>query len=297
METIYPAVWLITGATSGFGKRIVYSSLARGERVIATGRTTEKIDQLVSSVKPELVGNLRTVLLDVTEGEDAIKVKIDRAASFWGSIDVLVSNAGFGIPGLVEEGGSKLLRRTFDTNLFGLMDVTNAALPYLRQSKAGRMVVIGSRSAWRTELPGLGHYAASKAALRAITETLTVELSQFNIRVVLVEPGAFRTEGIGGQQYFTSNPIADYDALRTFSRAKFSSVPGTQNGDPDKAAEVIVDVVRGEGITKGRSWPEYLILGNDAEAGVREKTSKVLKVLDEWVDVTRNVNFDSSNFL
>ena len=82
------------GATSGFGKRIAYSSLARGDRVIATGRTKEKIDQLVSGVKPELVDHLRTVLLDVTEGEEALKVKIDKAAEFWGGIDVLVSNAG-----------------------------------------------------------------------------------------------------------------------------------------------------------------------------------------------------------
>ena len=81
------------GATSGFGKRIAYSSLARGDRVIATGRTKEKIDQLVSGVKPELVDNLRTVLLDVTEGKEALKIKIDKAAEFWGSIDVLVSNA------------------------------------------------------------------------------------------------------------------------------------------------------------------------------------------------------------
>ena len=82
------------GATSGFGKRIAYSSLERGDRVIATGRTKEKIDQLVSGVKPELVDNLRTILLDVTEGEEALKVKIDKAAGFWGGIDVLVSSAG-----------------------------------------------------------------------------------------------------------------------------------------------------------------------------------------------------------
>lgn len=150
METKPSAIWLITGATSGFGKRIVYASLARGDRVIATGRSAEKFEQLVSSVKPELVDNLRTVRFDVTEGEEVIKAKIDEAAAFWGGIDVLVSNAGFGIPGLVEEGGTKLLRRILDTNLFGLMDVTNAALPYLRQSKDGRMVVVGSRSAWRT---------------------------------------------------------------------------------------------------------------------------------------------------
>jgi len=216
-----PSVWLITGATSGFGKRIAYSSLARGDRVIATGRTKEKIEQLVSSVKPELAENLRTVLLDVTEGEDALKVKIDKAAEFWGGIDVLVSNAGFGIPGLLEEGGTKFMRRVFDTNVFGLMDVTTAALPYLRKSKDGRMVVVGSRSAWRAEIPSVGPYASSKAALRALTETLTTELSSFNIRVVLVEPSSFRTEGMLDQEFFTANPIADYDELRAACIAKY----------------------------------------------------------------------------
>jgi len=107
-----------------------------------------------------------------------------------------------------------------------------------------------------------------------------------------VEPGAFRTEGIYDQTYFTENSIAEYDAIRTASIAIFSAVAGSQNGDPVKAAEVIVDVVRGEGVAKGRPWPEHLLLGNDAEAAVRGKCSKVLKVLDEWLDVTRGVNFD-----
>jgi len=291
MQTI-PSVWLITGATSGFGKRIVLSSLARGDRVIATGRTADKIKQLISSVNPELVDNLRAVQFDIADGEELIKVKIDEAAAFWGGIDVLVNNAGVGILGIVEEGGTKLLRQTFDTNFFGLIDVTNATLPYLRKSKAGRMVVIGSRSSWRAQLPGVGSYASSKAAIRAITETLTSELSPFNIQVVLVEPGSFRTEGINSQQPFTANAMTEYDTIRTASIARFSSIPGTEKGDPDKAAEVIVDVVRGEGVAKGRLWPEYLFLGNDAEADVRAKTSKILKTLDEWVDVTRGVNFD-----
>jgi len=286
-----PSVWLITGATSGFGKRIAYSSLSRGDRVIATGRTKEKIEQLISGVKPELVENLRTVLLDVTEGEEALKVKIDEAAKFWGGIDVLVSNAGFVVPGLLEEGGTKLLRRLFDTNVFGLMNITTAALPYLRKSKDGRMVVIGSRSAWIAETPSLGPYASSKAALHALTETLKTELSSFNIRVVLVEPSAFRTEGMHRQEFFTANPIAEYDELRAACIARFKSFPEAVTGDPDKAAEAIVDVVRGEGVAKGRPWPEYLFLGEDAEVGVREKCAKVLKVLDEWLDVTRNVHF------
>ena len=95
-----------------------------------------------------------------------------------------------------------------------------------------------------------------------------------------------------GHKFFVENVIADYNELRNASIAGYDSMPGRANGDPDKAAEVIVDVVRGEGVAKGRPWPEYLFLGDGAEVAVRGKSSKVLKVLDEWVDVTRNLNFD-----
>ena len=127
----------------------------------------------------------------------------------------------------------------------------------------------------------------------ALTETLTSELSPFNIRVVLIEPSSFRTEGILDREFefFTENPLADYDELRAAYIAKYKSLPGTYNEDPDKAAEAIVDVVRGEGVAKGRPWPEYLFLGEGTDDAVRGKCSKVLKVLGEWVDVTRNVQY------
>lgn len=104
-----------------------------------------------------------------------------------------------------------------------------------------------------------------------------------------MEPSAFRTEGILGQEFIKSNPIADYDELRAACIARFKSL--SYNGDPDKAAEAIVDVVRGEGVAKGRPWPDFLFLGEGAEITVRGKCSKVLKALDEYVDVTRNVHF------
>ena len=126
----------------------------------------------------------------------------------------------------------------------------------------------------------------------ALTEALALELAQFNIKVLLVEPGAFRTEGIYGQPYFTENPLPAYDTMRNASKTRFASVSGTEKGDPDKAVEAIVDVVRGEGVAKGRPWPGYLVLGEDAEVDVRTKCKKVLGVLDEWVDVARGVNFD-----
>ena len=119
-----------------------------------------------------------------------------------------------------------------------------------------------------------------------------MELLPFGIRVVLVEPSSFLTEGILNQEFFTANAIADYDEIRAVGIARYRGIPARVNGDPDKAAEAIVDVVRGEGVAKGRPWPEYLFLGDGAEAAVRGKCSKILKALDEWVDVTRNVNFD-----
>ena len=127
----------------------------------------------------------------------------------------------------------------------------------------------------------------------ALTEALTLELAQFNIKVLLVEPGAFRTEGIYGQPYFIENPLPAYNTTRNASRTRSASVSGTEKGDPDKAVEAIVDAVCGEGVVKGRPWPGYLVLGEDAEVDVRTNCKKVLDVLDERVDVARGVNFDA----
>ncbi|TFK70269.1 NAD(P)-binding protein [Pluteus cervinus] len=286
-------VWFITGTSSGFGRRLVTIALGRGDLVIATARSQEKLEALVNSYDTKLRDNLRTIQLDVTEGVESITRKAEIANGFWGRIDVLVNNAGVGYPAIAEEGGSSWLRKQFETNVFGVMDVTTAVLPHLRRRRSGTVVVIGSRSAWRTDIPGSGGYAASKAAIHAITENLAVELASFNIRVLLVAPGSFRTEGILGQSYHLSNQIADYDALRQASHARFKSIPGTEKGDPDKAMEAVADVVRGEGFATGKPWPDVLILGNDAAADVQAKFQHTLDLLDSWKDVTYNVNFDS----
>ncbi|KAG6889352.1 hypothetical protein C0992_005580 [Termitomyces sp. T32_za158] len=282
-----------TGTSSGFGLRLAHAALKRGDRVIATAKSLEKLqDLLVTSIHPNLRDNLRTLQLDVTEGELVLKAKVQEAATIWGRIDVLVNNAGIGLPALLEEGGTAHLRRQFATNVFGVLDVTAAVLPHLRSSKEAAIIVIGSRSAWRTEVPGIGFYAASKAAVHSLTETLAAEVAPFNIRVLLVAPGSFRTEGIYNHMYHTSNPIAANGPLREASMAKFKVLAETSKGDPAKAMEAVVDIVRGEGIAKGRPWPELLILGEDAERDVRDKCNKVLKALDEWKDVTHGVNID-----
>jgi len=284
-------VWLVTGASSGFGKRFVLSALARGDRVIAAARSLEKLGHFISTLDPKVTDRVQPLQLDLTDGEETIKQKIDKAFTFWNRIDILVNNAGFGVGGMMEEGGTKLLRRVFDTNVFGVLDVTTATLPYIRQSPAGCVVVIGSRSAWKAELPGLGHYAASKAAIHAVTESFMSELAEFHIKVLLVEPGSFTTEGMYSQAYFTENLIPAYDGLRLSSEERVATTGpgGLKRGDPNKAAEAVVDVVRGEGVAKGRPWPGYLVLGEDAEEDVKAKCSKVLTALEEWSDVTRAV--------
>jgi NAD(P)-dependent dehydrogenase (short-subunit alcohol dehydrogenase family) len=279
-----PKVWLITGTSSGFGRRLVSIVLERGDRVVATARSLQKIQDFPQSP------NLHLLELDVTSGTTVIKERVDEAAKVWGRIDVLVNNAGIGLLGILEECGVDKMIRQFRPNVFGVLDVTNAALPYMRERKSGTIVIIGSRSAWRSEVTGLGAYASSKAAVQVMGETLAVELAPFNIRVLIVEPGAFRTENIYSNKFDTwTNPIPDYDETRAETLAKYEAIPGNQPGDPMKAMKFVVDVVRGEGVAAGREWPSYLVLGEDAERDVRNKCMMMLKHLDEWQDVIRDV--------
>ncbi|KAK7039573.1 putative oxidoreductase YusZ [Favolaschia claudopus] len=283
-----PKVWLITGASSGFGRSLVDSVLARGDRVIATSRTLEPIAHLDGTND-----RLRLLQLDVTAGIDGLRSIIKEAVSFWGRIDVLVNNGGSCYLGILEQGGSDLLRKQYEVNVFGLVDVTNACLPYLRAQHEGTIVIIGSRSAWTCETIAT-IYGSSKAAVHAIAETWTVELAQFNIRVLLVEPSAFRTRAVRTpDNYNLSNPITAYDTMREVNLQWYAGWDGKQVGDPDKAMEAVVDVVRGEGAANGKPWPRYLALGKDADRDIRAKCNIMTDHLDEWSEVVKRVDFDS----
>ncbi|KAH9476334.1 putative oxidoreductase YusZ [Psilocybe cubensis] len=283
MDSLPSRVWLVTGTSSGFGKHFVLAALARGDRVIAAARSLKKLEAFTSTINAKDLKRLRTLQLDLTDGPEEIERKIGHAFTFWNQIDVLVNNAGSFTGGMMEEGGSKLLRRQFDTNVFGTLDVTTATLPYLRQSKDACVVTIGSRSAWKAELPLL--FEAT------ITESFMSELAQFNIKVLLVEPGSFRTEGIQNQVFSVDNPIPIYDDLRKQTKARLQSVgPGGMiSGDPRKGVDIIMDVVTNGGVAKGRAWPGYLVLGNDADYDVRKKCEKVLTALDDWSDAVKAV--------
>jgi hypothetical protein len=144
-----------------------------------------------------------------------------------------------------------------------------------------------------SDIPEGAKFEFHNCTVSAIGETLAVEVAQFSIKVLIVEPGAFKTEGIHSQKFFASNPIAAYNEMRKTATEAFGSIYGTQKGDPDKAMEAVVDVVRGEGKAKGRPWPLYLALGDDADEAIRQKSAKLLKHVDGWGDVIKSVNFDT----
>ncbi|KIJ62302.1 hypothetical protein HYDPIDRAFT_176618 [Hydnomerulius pinastri MD-312] len=280
-----PRVWLITGTSSGFGRRLVTAALARGDRVIATARSIEKIQDLPKSP------DLHLLQLDITSSPETIKAVVDDGARKWGTIDVLVNNAGIGFPGLLEEGGIDKMIAQYNVSVFGPLNVTNATLPYMRKQKTGTVVIVGSRCAWRPEIR-VRFYGSSKAAVQTMGETLAVELAPLNIRVLIVEPGSFRTEGIYVNPFDISNPIADYEEQRADSLVTYNAADGKQPGDPVKAMNAVVDVVRGEGVAAGREWPLYLVLGKDAERDIRNKCARMIRHLDEWGDVVRGVDLD-----
>ncbi|KAJ7472359.1 hypothetical protein B0H11DRAFT_2038722 [Mycena galericulata] len=280
-------VWLITGTSSGFGECLVKSVLARGDRVIATARNLSKIQHFLTSE------NIRVLQLDIVSGEESIKAIIAKAVEFWGRIDVLVNNAGYGAKGLIEETGSAQLKLQYQTNVFGTLDVTTAVLPYMRAQRSGTIVMIGSRTSWRPENPATGLYGSSKAALRCLSETLAAEIEPFAIRMLIVEPAAFRTGSLMSTPYYLGNKITDYDEAREKSIQCYSTMDGLAKGDPAKAMEVLTDVVRGEGKAAGRPWPLYLILGDIGVQGIADKCHRILRVIDDWRDVSTGLDIDS----
>ncbi|CCL99482.1 uncharacterized protein FIBRA_01500 [Fibroporia radiculosa] len=302
-------VWLITGTSSGFGKRLVASVLARGDYVIATVRSLEKFS-LPSGDR----SRLRIIALDVTDSFDTIQRAVHAAVEFWGRIDVLVNNAGYGLKSLLEEGGATAAMTQFQTNVFGVINVTNAVLPHMRARRTGTVVMMGSRSVWKADTPVsipaalardkgrdaerrvhhqiAGYYVASKAAIHALGETYATELAQHNVRVTICAPGAFRTENVHAVPYTQHTHIPEYDALRTAAVERFADVGKHARGDPAKAMEVLVDAVRGERSARGKQLPLYLMLGNVTYEHVRAHQARVEREMAEWEDVARDLDFD-----
>jgi NAD(P)-dependent dehydrogenase (short-subunit alcohol dehydrogenase family) len=267
-------VWLISGCSSGFGREIALAALAAGDRVMATARRPETLDDLVQTGG----GRISTVALDVTDAA-SVRAAVDATLAVFGRIDVLVNNAGVSVIGAVEETSVKHMRGMFDVNFFGAVELTQAVLPVMREQASGTIVVMSSVGGLIT-YPGLSGYNATKHALVALGEALSLELAPLGIRVMVVEPGMFRTRFSTSLQWTPENPA--YHATSGELRRMVGDVVGQEPNDPAKGAAAILEVLA------AANPPLHLLLGGDAVDALRGHHESLLAEVTTWEKLSRS---------
>jgi len=273
--------WFITGAASGFGHAFAEHALAQGHNVVATARDAGRLADLVA-LAPDRV--LATPLdVDVAGAAEAA---VEAAVARFGRIDVLVNNAGYGVVGALEETSDADLRALMNTNFFGAMAVTRAALPVLRAQKSGAIVNISSLGG-QLSFAGFSAYSASKFALEGASEALAQEVAPFGIKVLIVEPGQFRTQ-LAGSGMRHMPVIEAYQPVVGATREFAHSMHNTQAGDPRKAAVAIAKALEAE------HTPLRLQLGGDSVDAVRAHAQALLKEMEAWEAVSRSTDFDTA---
>lgn len=270
--------WFITGVSSGLGRALAQRLLRDGDLVSGTLRSPEQRAEFERST------GAQGVLLDVRD-EAGIALAVAEAEKR-APIDVLVNNAGYGLEGAVEEVSLAEARAQFEVNVFGVLAVTQAVLPSMRARRAGHIVNIASVGGL-TAFPGLGVYNASKFALEGMSEALAQELAPLGLRVTLVEPGAFRTDWAGRSMVHARKRIEAYATTAGAFAQSLATRNGNQKGDPERAADAIVQAVTSS------SPPLHLVLGEDAFHAVRQKLDRLEADLRTWSKVTLGTSFDS----
>jgi NAD(P)-dependent dehydrogenase (short-subunit alcohol dehydrogenase family) len=263
--------WLVTGATSGFGRTIVDAALARGDAVVATSRQTNGLADLEGD---ERVLVTRLDVTDAAEREAAVAAALER----FGRIDVLVNNAGRTQVGAVEETTDDELRALFDLHFFAPAALTRLVLPAMRAQGSGAIVQMSSVGGQVTA-PGFGAYCATKFALEGLTQTLQEEVEAFGIRTLIVEPGAFRTGLFRPGAAYESTEMPEYAGTVGPTRAYVRDGHGEQPGDPVKAAEAIMTALDAD------EPPLRLVLGEDAIGNIRRRLESLTTELARWEDV------------
>jgi NAD(P)-dependent dehydrogenase (short-subunit alcohol dehydrogenase family) len=271
-------VWLITGCSTGFGEALAQEVLQAGERAVVTARKLEAVQHFAE----EFPRRAMPFALDVTQPamvERCVAQALERA----GRIDVLVNNAGYGVVGAVEEVSDAEARQIFETNVMGLLHVTRAVLPHMRERHSGHIVNVSSMTGLFAP-PGFGFYSGSKFAVEGLSEALATEVKPLGIKVTLVEPGPFRTNFRGGL-VIAKRVLGDYEQTVGPVRKTMAQPGGTQPGDPRLAARLIVQVVN------SAHPPLRLPLGEIAINNIRNKLAAVEKDIKEWEEVARATSF------
>ncbi|MGW4206770.1 SDR family NAD(P)-dependent oxidoreductase [Lentzea sp. NPDC004789] len=278
-----PQVWLITGSSRGLGRKTAEAVLAAGHQLVATARNPRDLDDLVA----QHGDRVRSVALDVRDAAQA-REAVQTAVREFGRLDVVVNNAGAGRVTSIEECSEADFRDQLEINLWGVVNVTKAALPVLRAQRSGHFVQVGSTAGHMAFGGGLAPYVMAKFALRGFTESLAAECAAFGVKATIVELGGFQTDWTGPSLVVTE-PGEDYvpsvGAMLDMMRGAHGHMPG----DPAKAARVVLDVVAMD------EPPLSLLLGGDAVDMVRLADQARNAEIDKWEHVSRSTDFDPAD--
>lgn len=276
------STWLITGCSTGLGRALAQAVIAAGHNVVATARDAGRVADLADAT-PERV---LAVALDVTN-PDQVGAAVQQADERFGSIDVLVNNAGYGYRAAIEEGDDADIRTLFETHFFGAVAMIKAVLPSMRARRSGAIVNISSIGVQLTPV-GSGYYSAAKAALEGMSGALHGELAPLGISVTIVEPGAFRTDFAGRSLTQSAMVIDDYADTAGQRRKENDTMDGTQPGDPAKAGAAIIAAV------ESSRPPAFLLLGADALMAYRYIADQRSNEIAAWEHLTTGTNLETA---
>ncbi|MEV4146180.1 oxidoreductase [Amycolatopsis sp. NPDC049691] len=271
--------WLITGASRGFGRSLTEEVLAAGDSVLATARQPGQLEDLVARYGDRI----RPFALDVTDAGAAAGA-VKEAVDVFGRLDVVVNNAGYANGAPIEEMAEDDFRAQIETNLFGVVNVTRAALPVFRAQRSGTFVQFSSIGGRVGGTPGMGAYQTAKFAVEGFSEVLASETAPFGVKVIIVEPGAFRTDWQGSSM--TRHTVgADYEETVGAIHRYREEHDGKQPGDPARGAKVVVDVVGSD------DPPRRLILGGDAVVAALKAGEERAAETERWAEASRSADF------
>ncbi|GGT31336.1 oxidoreductase [Streptomyces chromofuscus] len=269
--------WLITGSSRGLGRTLAETVLEDGHRLIATARRTESLNDLVETYGDRV----RAVTLDVTDAAAARRA-VRAAVESFGRLDVVVNNAGYADMAAVEDMSERAFRDQIDANLFGVVNVTRAALPVLREQGSGHIIQISSVGG-RVGVPGLSAYQAAKWAVGGFSEVLAQEVAPLGIKVTVAEPGGMRTDWAGSSM--ETPPVSEpYRDVVGGAVAAIRGAHGKQPGDPERISRILLDVVEAE------RPPLRLLLGKDAVAVARDMADRLAAQDAQWREVSESAS-------
>jgi NAD(P)-dependent dehydrogenase (short-subunit alcohol dehydrogenase family) len=281
MEDLMSKVWLVTGSSSGLGRNIAEAVLASGERLLATARDPRRLEDLVQKYGDQV----RTPPLDVAD-EDAAKAAVQLSMDAFGRLDVVVNNAGYGDVSPFEQLSSERFKAVVDTNFYGVVNVTRAAIPIMRKQRSGCILQISSVGG-RFGLPGSTAYHAAKWAVGGFTESLAQEVAPFGVKVCALEPGGMRTNwGVRAHQDMPE-VLPDYEASVGAVVKALHSLWGQENSDPAKVARVILRLAGSDHL------PAHLLVGSDAVKYANEAEAARAADAERWRDTSVSTNFNA----